>query len=486
MNREKEPILEKKIDVTGTYHSVDEWKKVFEDWGAGRPVEGYARYDYPALRKREEEVAKEVGADKVLLYNSGMAAINDALESLYLTKGDVLLYSPSVYAESKNLIEKDLAARGIKCIPIDSSKIDEVKEMIDRYHPKAIFVETVGNAPNMPVVDLESLFQETEQMNEKYQKELTLSKLIEKQLWRRNWIRDWLTAGDWEGAERGDEYSPEQKAELENLVRDFEKTARKIEKEQSYMPLKDLLRDLEEKGILISEDRRGSLLELKSLIDTVLLAKRENPITLVLDNTLPTETGLDLAKKIKETKAPVLVVDSGTKFFALDKATMGLIYSNNPDKMTELYVKRMHSGSYLPKGSEVLLPERTKEEFDIRNKQILKNSKLLAQGFAKLVGKIGIKSVSHPNLPTHPNYEYAEKNMPDGATAVFYVQCDDAWETAKKLEEAGLKGKVEYGGSFAFEKTRVGVFGKDIIRIAAGKESPEELQKILEVLESIK
>lgn len=485
MNREKESMPEKKLDISGTYQSVEEWKKIFEAFAAGKPVEGYARYDYPSLRKREEEVAKEVGADRVLLYNSGMAAINDAIESLYLTKGDILLYSPSVYGESKTFIEKDLVARGVKCIPIESGKMDEVKKLIDQYHPKAIFTETVGNAPDMPVVDLKGLFEKTEQKNKEYQKELTLPKLIEKQLWRKPWIRDWLTAGDWEGAELGEEYSPEQKAKLENLVGEFEETARKIAKEQSYMPLKDLLRNLEEKGIEISENRRSALLELKSLLDTVLLAKRETPITLILDNTIPTETGLNLAEEIKKTEAPVLVVDSGTKFIALDKATMGLIYSNNPDKMTELYVQRMRSGSYLPKGSEVLLPERTKEEFDVRNKQILKNSKLLAQSFAKLIGKIGIKAVSHPNLPTHPNFEYAEKNIPDGATPVFYISCDNAWETAKKLEEAGLKGKVEYGGSFAFEKTRIGIFGKDIIRIAAGNESPEELQKILEVIESV-
>lgn len=487
VNREKEQISEKKMEVSGAYQSVDEWKAAFDKWVTGQPVEGYARYDYPALKKREEEVAKEVGVDKVLLYNSGMSAINDALESLYLTKGDVLLYSPSVYGESKTFIEKDLVNRGVKCIPIESGKIDEVKKLINQYHPKAIFTETVGNAPDMPVVDLKALFEKTEQMNEKYQKELKLSNLLYNQLIRKSWITTWRTH-DEEGREI-EEHSPQHKQKLEDFVElglQFEKIARKINQEQSYIPLKDLLYYLEEKRIRVASDRRGALLELKSIIDTVWLAKRETPMTLILDNTLPTETGLNLAKKIKKTKAPVLAVDSGTKFFALDKATMGLVYSNNPDKMTELYVMRMRSGSYLPKGSEALLPERTKEEFDVRNKQVLKNAKSLAQSFAKLVGKIGVKAVSHPNLPIHPNYEYAEKNLPDGATAVFYIQCENAWETAKKLEEAGLKDKVEYGGSFAFEKTRVGIFGDTIIRIAAGNESPEELGKIIEVIESVK
>ena len=482
---EREKFGEKNLDVTGTYKTLAEWKEAFEKYGKGEPVEIYARYNNPALKEREEKVAQEIGADKVLLYNDGMAAVNDAMESLHLTKGDVLLYSPSIYGESLNFIKEDLMKRGVKCIPIESGKKDELNKLIDQYRPKAIFTETVGNAQDMPVVDLKNLFEKTEEMNEKYQKDLTLPTLIEKQLFHKDWIRDWLTAGDWEGAGRGEKYSPEQKAKLENLVKEFEGTARKINEEQSYMPLKDLLRDLEEEAIMISEDRRGSLLELKSLFDTVWLAKRETPMTLILDNTLPTETGLDLAKEIKKTTAPVLAVDSGTKFFAKDQATMGIAYSNDPNKMLELEIQRMRSGSYLPKGSEALLPETTKEEFDIRNKQILNNTKLLAQSFSKAIGRMGITAVSHPNLPTHPNYEYAEKNLPDGATAVFYIQCKDAWETADKLEKGGLKGLVEYGGSFAFEKTRVGVFG-DMLRISGGNESPEELEKILNVIETVK
>ncbi|MDD5625857.1 MAG: PLP-dependent transferase [Patescibacteria group bacterium] len=445
----------------------------------------YARYDYPALRERQMKVAQEIGADKVLLYNDGMAAVNGAIESLHLTKGDVLLYSPSIYGESKNFIEKDLMIRGVKCIPIKSGEKDELNKLIDQYRPKAIFTETVGNAQDMPVVDLKNLFEKTEEMNEKYQKDLNLPTLIEKQLFHKDWIRDWLTAGDWEGAGRGEKYSPEQKAKLENLVKEFEGTARKINKEQSYMPLKDLLRDLEEEAIMISEDRRGALLELKSLFDTVWLAKREMPMTLILDNTLPTETNLNLPQEIKKTKASVLVVDSGTKFFAKDKTTIGVAYSNDPNKLLELEIERMREGTYPPKSSEARLPETTKKEFNIRNKQILSNTKILAQGFSKAIGRMGITAVSHPNLPTHPNYEYTEKNLPDGATAVFYIQCENAWETADKLEKGGLKGLVEYGGSFAFEKTRVGVFG-DMIRIAGGNESPEELEKILDVIETVK
>jgi len=458
--REKEKEL--KEGIAGTYRTFKEWEEAFRKFEEGEPVRGYDRYSYPELVKREKEVAELINVEKVLLYNSGMTAISEVLESLYLTKNDVLLYSPSVYGETKNLME-DFKKRGVICIPINPGKIEEVEKAIEEFQPKAIFVETVGNAPDMPVVNLDLLFKKVEETNKLYQEKLKLSDILKKMIERKFKLKD--------------------EGEINSLVEDFTEVVKEINRLHSYMPLRKLVRELEEKKII--KERRWALLELKSILDTAWLIKREKPLTLILDNTIPTETGLDLPKKIKQTKAPVLVVDSGTKFFALNLGTMGLVYSNSPEKMAELYVQRMRRGGYLPRAVEALLPERKKEEFEIRNKRILKNTKLLAEAFSKIVGKIGIIAVSHPNLPTHPNYEYTKKNMPEGSTGVFYIFCKNAWETGKILDSK-LKGLVEYGGSFAFEKTRIGIFGDDIIRIAGGNESPEELEKLLEAIESIK
>ena len=184
-----------------------------------------------------------------------------------------------------------------------------------------------------------------------------------------------------------------------------------------------------------------------------------------------------------------MVADSGTKFFAEDKATLGVVYANNKDSMAQLETERQITGGYLTKNAEADLPHKTKEEFDERNKRILENTKVLAEAMEKLVGKAGIEAVVHPNLPDHPNFQYANEKMPDGASGLFYVYCENAWETAKKMEEKGLSGLVEYGGSFGFEKTRFAIFGGEgekILRIAGGNESPEELLKILEVIEKLK
>lgn len=464
-----------KPEITGRYSTIAEWKEVLDKWSKGDPeVKGYDRYGYPELQKREKEISKLVGTD-VVLYNSGMTAIVEALESHHLTEGDVLLYSPYVYEQSKKFIEDELVKRRVKCIPMESGDADKVKELIEKWRPKVIFTETVGNAPEIPVVDVDALFSTVEKFNEKYQREMTLSRVLEKKLKGKPWIREWL------GVKPGQKWSEEQEQKLQDLIPEFEKTARKVNQDKSFMPIRGLVELLQDEEIDLGDDR-SVLLEIASVLDYAWLAKREEPMALILDNTLATPSGFDLAEKIKKTEAPVLAVESGTKFYALDLTTAGLAYSNSSDKMLELKVRRAVTGSYLPPAAEKLLPEREKQEFDIRNKRVLRNTLSLAQSFSKMIGKMGIRAISHPNMPSHPNYENASQNMPDGATGLFYLDCENAWETAAELEKK-LGNRIEYGGSFGFAKTRFLPLDDHLFRVAGGTESAEEMEEIKRIIE---
>ena len=447
---------EEKMGITTPYSTIEEWEKVLEKYKKGESAETYQRDGYAELEEREKKTAELIGMkkDEVVIFNAGMAAIRESLELENLTKGDVVLYSPDLYSHSKDYIENELPKRGIKTIPVESGDIEKVEKAIDERKPKVIFMETVGNTPNMPVVNVDRLISKVEKTNKEYQEEHSFSKQLEKILRRKPWFS-------------------------EDLIAKFEKAGRKMNKEHSYMSLRGLARRMES-----VYDRRTALLNTKSIIDTAWLAKREKPITLILDNTIPTSTNLKLAKKLEKTDAPVVIVESGTKFFAHDKGTLGLVYSKDKEKILELKLRRAETGTYLPSAVEELLPEWTKKEFEVRNKQVLQNTKFLAETLAKLIGKIGIETVSHPNLPNHPNYEYASKNMPDGASAMFYIKCKDSIETAKKLKEA-LGSKVEIGGSFGFEKTRLLPLFEGILRIAGGNEKPEEMIKILEAIEKL-
>jgi len=474
-NNHMEEIMKKeKPAISGTYHSVDEWKEAFAAYYAGKQVKIYDRYGYPELAEKETETAKLVGveADELMLVNNGMAAVVEALESLELKKNETILHSPFVYSQSQEFF-KELGARGINCIEIDPGNIEDLKKQIDRYKPKAVFSETVGNAQEMPVLDVDQLFAKVGEVNQEYQKERSLRTVLEKILAEPR-IRQRL------GFQEG-EISGEQ--ETSDLAGEFEEVARKIDQDHSYMPLRTLVKSLEERKIIFLDCHR-QLLELQNLLNAAWLAKREDGLTLVLDNSLATPSGFDLAKKMKETDVPVIGLESGTKFYAHDVGTSGIVYSR-PEIIGRMKTRRAISGTYLPPAVEAILPERHPEEFHQLNQETLENTKALALSFSKVAGHSGIVSVSHPNLPDHKNYEYAQENMPCGASAVFYVVCENAWETAKKLEKKLGKGKVEYGGSFAFEKTRVGIFNDQLIRIAGGREMPEALQEICEAIESL-
>jgi cystathionine beta-lyase/cystathionine gamma-synthase len=465
-------VQETMLGVSGTYKTVEEWRDAFASSMNGKPVKIYDRYNYPELVEREEKVAKLTGAKEVLLYNDGMAAITSALDSLFLDSGDIVLYSPAVYGKSAEYID-GLQHRGVKCIQVNTGDAMALEKSVRQYKPKAIFTETVGNAPDMPVVDLENLFVVVEDENKKSVGTRTFNDALRHRLNHKKWMTDWTESNNEE--------------KISDLIAEFEKTGRAINNNHSLLPVRNLFRFLEKEGLHISSDTHLSILEILSVINSAWLAKRESLTTIILDNTIPTETGLELPDKIEETRIPVLVAESGTKFYAQDATTMGIIYSNSPELIANLRIQRATNGSYFPKGSELLVPDQSKEEFDTRNANILHNTKLIAEAFASIVGTTGIKAVSYPNLPTHPNYEYASKNMPEGASGLFYLVCDNAFETAKQLEEAGLAGRIEYGPSFGLEKTRFAIFTDDkILRIAGGNESPEDLLKILEIIEKLK
>jgi len=457
---EKISKKEEEMGITTPYSTIKEWETVLKQFGKYKkgettePPRVYERGGYPELKEREDKTAELIGMKKgeVVLFNAGMAAIRETLEAENLSRGDVVVYSPDLYSHSKDYIEKVLPERGVKIIPVDAGNIEEVEKAIDEHKPHVVFAETVGNKPRMPVVDVDRLISKVEKTNRKYQEEHSFSKQLEKILDRKGWS---------------------------SLLNEFEAAGRKMNKEHSCTPLRSLVREVEP-----TYNRKEMLLNVKSIIDTAWLAKREKPITLILDNTISTSTNLEMAGKLEKTDAPVVVIESGTKFYAHDKATMGLAYSKNPEKILELRLRRAETGTYLPSAVEKLLPEWGKEEFEVRNKRILKNTKYLAETLAKLTGKTGIKAVSHPNLPTHENYEYVSKNMPDGAAAIFYVGCEDSIKTATELKKA-LGKKADIGGSFGFDKMRLLPLPDGILRIAGGNENPEEMEKILETIEKL-
>lgn len=469
----REQMRKVESSITGTYQTVEEWRQALEEKISGGSVKFYDRSGYPELAGKEDEVADIVGVEKgnVLLYNSGMSAIHDVLDSLHLTKGDVLLYSPHVYGSSRNIIETDLQKRGIKCIAVNPGNWQEVAKALDSYHPKAFFMETVGNDSRMPVVALDNLLEKSESLNQKYQQGYSLDKQLQKQLSRKPWIKEWL--GKKDGGED----------KMGELVKDFVVAADEVKERNSAFPLRELMKKLNESGITLDPHDKNNLREVYSIVSTALGTEKSQGFSLILDNTLATESNLPLGEKIKDLKTSVQVVESGTKLFAHDKGTMGLVYSNDSQKILDLKLQRIKSGGYLPPAVLEQLPELKKDEFDVRNKTITKNTLVLAECLALSKDRLGIKAVSHPNLPGHPNFKEAQENYPDGSSVIFYANCEDSFVTAEKIK-AALEDDVEIGVSFGFEKMRIVPLPDGILRIAGGNEDAEKMLGILKKIES--
>lgn len=241
------PKKEEKMGITKTYATVEEWKDDLEKYKKGEVVGFYQRGGYPELAEREKKIAELVGMkeDEVVLFNAGMAAIRESLEAESLTKGDVVVYSPYLYGQSKNYVEKELPKRGIKTVPVESGNIEQVEKAIDEHKPKVVFVETLGNAPNMPIVEVDRLISKVEETNKEYQGEHSFSKQLEKIISRK------------------DEFYKE-------LLPEIEEVGRKVNQTHSYMPLRSLIRKLEKEFPTMKKfsERRDILLELKSIIDT--------------------------------------------------------------------------------------------------------------------------------------------------------------------------------------------------------------------------
>ncbi|OGG52442.1 hypothetical protein A2851_05370 [Candidatus Kaiserbacteria bacterium RIFCSPHIGHO2_01_FULL_53_29] len=124
----------------------------------------YFRGGSSRLADLENAVAKLTGVDKghLALTTSGMSAFITALDTAALTRGDVVIHGTVEYGQIYNYLNIDLRERGVIPIEVnvgDSSALASVlKQTVARYSKeriKVIFLETVGNGPDMPVLDIE-------------------------------------------------------------------------------------------------------------------------------------------------------------------------------------------------------------------------------------------------------------------------------------------------------------------------------------------
>ena len=122
----------------------------------------YSRVINPTVNYLEDKVTSLTGATATYAFNSGMAAIHNALIT-FAESGKNIVTSKHLFGNTFSLIGGTLRRLGVKSKFIDLTNIDKVKEAIDD-NTCCIFAEIITN-PQMEVADFRALAEVAHQKN---------------------------------------------------------------------------------------------------------------------------------------------------------------------------------------------------------------------------------------------------------------------------------------------------------------------------------
>ena len=126
------------------------------DQGASRfageePGYIYTRLGNPTIDRLQRKISALEGGVGALATASGMAAVSTLFFS-YLSAGDHVVGTSSLYGPSRTILEKEFVRFGVSSSWVDTGNLDEVRGAL-RPETKMIYVETPSN-PTMRLTDL--------------------------------------------------------------------------------------------------------------------------------------------------------------------------------------------------------------------------------------------------------------------------------------------------------------------------------------------
>lgn len=196
----------------------------------------------------------------------------------------------------------------------------------------------------------------------------------------------------------------------------------------------------------------------------------------ILDNTLPSSTGLPLGQVLEDSGKRIIGVESGTKFLGLNTETSGIAYTANRDLLTALRKRRQRTGSLLSLSAVETIRgcmPRCADEYNNRNQAIFRHTLRLARACSNSQD-LDKFIVVHPNLPDHSNSDLANSIAPDGISPVFFINptsfYPDHYEIAARLwGDPTISSLCDLGQSFGFDRTRIWPDDNtSVVRISGG------------------
>ena len=232
------------------------------------------------------------------------------------------------------------------------------------------------------------------------------------------------------------------------------------------------------------------VLDTSSLLSYASQKKGSGPL-IILDNTLSTPTNIPASKLFSNQPARIIVVESGTKAYAMNSETLGILYTNDKELWTQLFSSRITVG-YTPSPSSIdkiakYLPESA-WSFDRRNNRIFKNTLRLAEHCLAAARENPNLVVIHPNLAVHPNTALSNSINPSGVTPVFYINNgSNQYELVDRLfDHPTIKKYCKISQSFGFDDTRIyPYYGSTYVRLAGGIESGGKIEEIGQAIYSV-
>lgn len=119
----------------------------------------YFRGGSSHLTECEADIATLAGIEegRLILTTSGMSAVTTALDIAALTADDVIVHGITQYGQIHDYISLDLQERRVLPVAVDAGDIDAIDKKLKSLATKkvkVIFLETVGNGPDMNVLDI--------------------------------------------------------------------------------------------------------------------------------------------------------------------------------------------------------------------------------------------------------------------------------------------------------------------------------------------
>lgn len=117
----------------------------------------YPRDGSRELFQLEKDLAEILGVRQgsLLLYNTGMSAVVDALEIMRPTAGTAILKGWQHYSQAGNYITEELRSRKASILEADPGSVESINRMLKINRPEIIFFETVTNGSEMATLNLQ-------------------------------------------------------------------------------------------------------------------------------------------------------------------------------------------------------------------------------------------------------------------------------------------------------------------------------------------